>query len=261
MFLERLSTLGGMQIMNKSSLVVCALVFVAACVSCQQYGMAAEYTATAYFKVKLRAPTIIARAERDFSEKEYAIFKKTQPYFMKLRYVLAIVLRKPEITNIPDVKREMQEGDPIRWLDKQIRVSFPGRWQLMKVSCTRNDPEEARTLLQAVVDTYMAEIVEDERDSKKERLNELEKSCMSLEVELRKKKEVFIQLTSDIPDENEKAKPFRTTVDIQMLQLDMKTLEKAIDLLKMEMIRQKIELRARPRITQLGPIEKPLMPD
>ena len=261
MFLEYFSTLGGMQIMNKSSLVVCALVFVAACVSCQQNGIAAEYTATAYFKVELREPTIMARVERDFSEEEFTVFKKTQPYLLKSRFVLMAALRKPEVSEIPDFKTAKREGDLVQWLDKQIRVKFPGRGQLMAVSCTRNDPEEAQTLLKAVADAYMMEIVIDERDLKKERLNELEKFCMSLEMELRKQKEVFILLTPDIPDESKKAKPFRPTVDMQMLQLEMKTLGKAIDLLEMEMIRQRIELRARPRITQLGPIEKPLMPD
>ncbi len=245
---------------NKSSLVVCALVFVAACVSCQQNGIAAKYTATAYFKVQFQAPSIQPQA-LEFSIKEFEIYKRTQRQLLKSRFVLMAALRKPEVAKIPSVRAQLREGDAVRWLGELIKVEYPDDAEIMTVSCTRNNPNEAQTLLRAVVDAYMMEIVVDERYLKKERLNELERSCMSLDMELRKKKEVFILLTPDIPDENEKAKPFRTTVDMQMLQLEMKTLEKAIDLLEMEMIRQKIELRARPRITQLGPIEKPLMPD
>ena len=170
-------------------------------------------------------------------------------------------LRKPEVAKLPSVRAQLREGDAVRWLIEQIKVEFPGDAEIMTVSCTRNDPDEAQTLVKAVVDAYMVEIVNHEQDLRRERFSELERVLASYEQKLVTQKQTLRELTPDFPDGADKEKSRPPSVDMQMIQLEIKTLEKMVGEVRMELERQKIELRARPRVTQLGLVEKPLMPD
>ena len=76
-------------------------------------------------------------------------------------------LRKPEVKDIPIVQYKTQYGDPVDWLTGKLSVSFPGKAEFMMVSLSLEDPKEAKTLVKAVVDSYMTEVVnaENEREA------------------------------------------------------------------------------------------------
>ncbi len=46
-------------------------------------------------------------------------------------------------------------------------MSFPGDAEIMEVSLTADDPAEAATLVQAVVDAYLREVVNTDADRKR----------------------------------------------------------------------------------------------
>lgn len=246
--------------MNTRRWLIACVALMAFCTSVNA-AEAAKYTATAWLMVKSRPPVIHSQSQQPFSEKEFEIYKKTQMLLLKSQFVLMAALRKPGIVEIPDVDMARREGDALRWLGEQIKVTFPNDAEIMSVSCTRHNPDEAQTLVTAVVDAYMEEVVNAERDSRMQSISELERQCMSLENKLRTKMEIYIKLFPDIQDGKEKEKPFRPTVDMQMLQLEIKTLEKEVSQLQVELDRQRIEARAAPRITSLGAVLKPIMPD
>ena len=97
--------------------------------------------------------------------------------------------RKPEVKDIPIVQEKTLHSDPVEWLEGKLSVSFPGDAEIMEVSLTLDNPKEAQTLLKAVVDSYMNEVVYAETERERRRLDELEKICGDKEQQIRTKRE------------------------------------------------------------------------
>jgi hypothetical protein len=90
-------------------------------------------------------------------QQELEIYRNTQREWLKSAFVLVTALRKPEIGKLAVVQRE--KPNEIVWLQDHLEVSFPGNAEIMQVSLAADDPEEAATLLRAVVDAYLGETV------------------------------------------------------------------------------------------------------
>ena len=152
-------------------------------------GPGAKYTATGMLRISRQAPFIIFPPAHQDSEQEFATFKRTQEQLLKSRFVMLAALRKPDVAKLLDVQTVQHVGDAVRWLQSLVKVEFPGDAEIMTVSVTTGDPRESATLARAVVDAYFAEIVNAERDQKRQRLDELDRACVEKETELRSKRE------------------------------------------------------------------------
>jgi chromosome segregation ATPase len=73
----------------------------------------------------------------------------------------------------------------VRWLQKRLWVSFPGKAELMEVGIARHDPQEAVTLVNAVVEAYLHEVVNPEQDKKRLRLGEIDRAVTEKTAEVR----------------------------------------------------------------------------
>jgi hypothetical protein len=150
---------------------------------CSGDGLGAKYTATSSLRVSSEGPAILGQPVQH-SEKEYDLYKNTQRQLLKSRYVLLAALRKPEVVKLPAVQMETQKSDPVRWLEGVVKVEFPGDAEIMTVSVARSDPNEAVTLARAVVDAYLTEVVNAERDQKRQRLSELDRAYVEKKTEV-----------------------------------------------------------------------------
>ena len=117
---------------------------------------------------------------------------------MKSRFVMLAVLRKPEVAKLLDVQAVQHVADAVRWLQSLVKVEFPGDAEIMTVSVTTGDPHESTTLARAVVDAYFREVVEAERDQKRQRLNELDRAYVEKETEIRGKMEDLQKLAETL---------------------------------------------------------------
>ena len=103
----------------------------------------------------------LAGSRADLIPNLFDIYKDTQSQLLKSRFVLAAALRKPEIAALPSVKKH--EPDAIGWLSSELHVGFPGKAEIMEVSFTATDPQEAATLVNGVIKAYQTEVVDAER--------------------------------------------------------------------------------------------------
>ena len=159
------------------------------------FGMGKQYTATGYLRVSMAETPIAFKDDLTWTNVErFEIYKNTQRQLLLSRFVMISALRKPEVSAIPIIQKEQREGDPVQWLSDSLSVDFPGRAEMMTVSLTLPDPDQAQTLVSSVVDSYMSEVVNDERDRKRERYSELERVCASKEQDIRTKREVLKNL-------------------------------------------------------------------
>ncbi len=179
---------------------VIALLFVceATFTGCSERGCGSRYTATSSLRIGFTAPHILDQPAQQHSEKEYDLYKKTQQQLLKSRFVLMAALRKPEVAKLPSVQEETKQNDATRWLEGLVKIEFPGDSEIMKVSVSRSDPYEAVTLNRAVVDAYMTEVVNVEREQKRQRLGELNRAYTEKEADLREKQEDVRKLAEQL---------------------------------------------------------------
>ena len=97
----------------------------------------------------------------------------------------------------------------------------------MEVSVTRHDPQEATTLVRAVVDAYMKEVVESERDQKRGRLNELDRAIVEKETEIRGKREDLKKLAETLGTSDTETLNMTQKLALEMLSLYRQELAKA----------------------------------
>ena len=160
-----------------------------------------KYTSTAAFIVHFQPPTIAGgtvAAALEWHRDRFEIYRATQGQLLVSRVVLTAALRNPQVAKLPAVRRKVKSGDPVRWLKSRVCVTFPGNAEIMEASLTADDPEEAATLLRAVVQAYLNEIVNREEDKKRVRLSELDKAVSEQEQDIRTSRESLKKLAAEL---------------------------------------------------------------
>ena len=160
-----------------------------------------KYTATALLMVRFEPPTVAGVAPiaaQEWTRDRFEIYKATQQQLLGCRFVLSAALRKPAVAQLPAIRHSQRSGDPVRWLKSKLRVTFPGDAEIMEVSLTADDPNEAATLVQAVVDAYMQEAVNAEVDRKRLRLSELDRAVAEKEQDIRARREKLKKLATEL---------------------------------------------------------------
>lgn len=160
------------------------------------FGYGARYEAAAYLRVSMRQEQILpnTRAYVDLIN-EYEVFKNTQQQLVRSRFVLNNALKNPEVKAL---QLEKRERDPVGWLAEELIVRYPGRAEIMEVAMRSRNGKEAATLVQAVVDAYLQDIVNVESRQRRERLNDLDRVFNEKENEVRQVRTALKALAEDL---------------------------------------------------------------
>jgi polysaccharide biosynthesis transport protein len=136
------------------------------------------YTATAKLRLAAVEPSLLSGNAKKYSPDEFEIYKNTEKAMLTNRLVLNAALGQEEmagqekikIARIPELAAE---DDPVDWLSRNISVSFPDKSEIMKVSIATTKPANSVAIVQAVVNSYMKNVVEEERTRRDKRIAEL----------------------------------------------------------------------------------------
>jgi len=160
------------------------------------FGYGYRYEAAAYLRVSMRQEQILpnTRAYVDLIN-EYEVFKNTQQQLVRSRFVLNNALKNPEVRAL---QLEKRERDPVGWLAEELIVRYPGRAEIMEVAMRSRNGKEAATLVQAVVDAYLQDIVNVESRQRRERLNDLDRVFNEKEGEVRQVRTALKALAEDL---------------------------------------------------------------
>ena len=192
-----------------------------------------KYVATTYLRVAMQEKPIAFPVEGQAVDRDrFEIYKSTQQQLVMSRFVLMAALRRPEVAKLPSVQEAQKNGDAVNWLMSRLSVSFPGKAEIMEVSVRGNDPQEATILDRAVVDAYMKEVVESERDQKRGRLNELDRAFVEKETEIRHKREDLKQLAETLG-----------TSDTETVSMKQKLALEVLGIYRQELAKSQFELR------------------
>lgn len=130
----------------------------------------ARHVAKAMLHVASTQPNIIFPTQEVRSN--FDIYKQTQLRLLKGRSVLAAVLRDPEVKELKPVKEASRQGNPIAWLEREIQADYTG--EVLSISMGGDGPEGLATLVNAVAQSYLVEVVNVEARDRRKRFVQLQ---------------------------------------------------------------------------------------
>jgi capsular exopolysaccharide synthesis family protein len=111
----------------------------------------------------------------------FETYKGTQIQLLTSDGVLNAALRK-----VHDLEILKREEDPVRWLARSLRVETAS--EIIRVSLTTKDKNDAAILVQAVIEAYKTGVVDVERIRRTKHLNDLDNVLTEKETEVRRKR-------------------------------------------------------------------------
>jgi polysaccharide biosynthesis transport protein len=190
---------------------------------------------SAWLRVAMTEPSLISSGA-GFNAAEFRIFKQTQMELIRSGFVLTAALRRPEVRKL---NIEGQHQDPVGWLAQQIKVKSPENTEIVQISMTGKDPEQAVQLVNAVVDAYLAEFVDVNRNKQRQRLNELDRAYANAESKVRSKRNEVKQLAEQLGVSDNKSLSLKQQMILQGLgacqqqltrvQIDLRQAKAALD--------------------------------
>jgi capsular exopolysaccharide synthesis family protein len=157
--------------------VCCGLALAAvAAVAARQVLPAGKHTARAQLYVSATAPRVMFDTKDP--KAEFNNYLKSQMAMLKSRPLLKLALASPQMANLA-ILRGVE--NPIEWLEKLLQVDTGVSPEIMRVYLTGDRPDELITVVSAVTETYLQEVVNKEQKDRLDRLHQLEQSCKKYE--------------------------------------------------------------------------------
>jgi succinoglycan biosynthesis transport protein ExoP len=182
------------------------------------FGYGARYRAVALLTVSQIEDRVIENPVGANMPREFDIYKDTQQQIIKSRVVTQPALRDPNIAALAAVQRQRQRGrDPEAWLAEAIQVSFPGDAQWMEVSFTDESAVEAAKLVNAVVNAYMTDVVDAEKQERTAELQKLDDIYQVKSAEVRQQLSDVAKLAADLGTGDEQALRLMQQLAVQEL--------------------------------------------
>ncbi len=191
---------------------VFALASFVAIKSFAQVSAASGKTATA--QVHLRSEDLGVMKQVTISPADRETFRKTQYHMIKSHAVLGPTLRDPKVANLAAIK---SNPNALQWLHDNLVVSLTPESELIGISLTMPDKNDAIKIVNAVVAAYLERVVEYDHQTKITRLEQLRKLYNQYQDELRTKRASLRQLDGSVGNETRVGRDARRDLTLQDL--------------------------------------------
>jgi succinoglycan biosynthesis transport protein ExoP len=175
-------------------------------------------SATALFEVRREVPSVTGdQPGQSNSDGNYEILKKTQVALLKSRFVLTSALRDPSIGASPLF---WGVADHEAWLQDHLEVGYPQNGEILEIKLRgpKSQRPDLIVMVDAIAEAYKREVLGSETDRKLKQHDMLERSLQSLNAEIKRKFEDYIDIAKGMG---------RADGDIDPeMQIDMKRVER-----------------------------------
>ena len=154
-----------------------------------------NYEAEALVRVRRDKQVVLSQGLFGNDQRDYDTFKQTQSALMKSTFVINAAFRKPGIAQLPMIKAE---DDPSEWLAEHLRVSNPGDSEILSVILKGEDTDQIEKIVNAVVESYLQEIVQSEREADLERLDILKRESRNNMQNIKESQELISRLAQEV---------------------------------------------------------------
>ena len=147
-----------------------------------------RYEAVSWLRVRDKGGML----SRGRDNAEYESYKKTQLALLRSPFVLQGALRKPGMDDL-ETLREVGV-DPIGWLTHALQVTAPAESEVVQVRLRGKNPADIAKIVNAVVSSFLDDIVNKDRIERLGRRDALEKKFKENMAELRTRRETLNNL-------------------------------------------------------------------
>jgi polysaccharide biosynthesis transport protein len=151
------------------------------------------YEASSLLLIEPASPELFSPLKGGSGDGRSVTYLETQVSRISSARVLDQVVADPLVVNLPTIKKW---EDPRNDLRKRLMVGIEGDTNLIRVSLELADPNEAKTIVAAVVEHYMAHNTDYSRGANKELMNNLSKQLEKLASEINTKRAQLQQLVT-----------------------------------------------------------------
>ena len=185
------------------------------------------------------------KVTRVTNPKDYEIFQQTQVVMFKSQFVLTAALNRSDVAQTNAVIKN--QPDELMWLNEELKVAFPGDGQVLMVKYEGDEnPEEMKTIIDAVVASYLDEVVAKKRISRDESHRSMEGMHKQLVDELRGKIEKVQTLQKELGGMDSP----NATAELNMLIRDIGTINQQIAQARDELVELEVNRELQTRSTQ-----------
>ena len=141
----------------------------------------AKYESSAILKIQQYEQIIVFENAKQRST-EFLTYRDTQKGFIKSRGVLTAALRDPKVAECRTMRTV---GHPVEWLMKELKVDEQISPEFLKISLQGEYPEDLALVVNAVKESYLNEVVYNERNKRIENLRKAEESHRDVDQRVR----------------------------------------------------------------------------
>ncbi|QDU36102.1 Tyrosine-protein kinase YwqD [Maioricimonas rarisocia] len=209
------------------------LVLGAAAAATVWYVTPVTYTSYAELQFDL-TPFYFGDRETGEANGDLRSFKGTMMRLATYPFVLVAALREPGVHQCPTIR---EQRDPEAWLEDAIEVSAVGE-QFMRISLTGERPADLKTIVEAVTNAFVTQVVDQQLQDRRLKLTELKELLGREQTELDRQQSALRRLDKELA-------PNETQVDaMQQAKLDLRVeLRKQLGAVRLQIIEQEIILQ------------------
>jgi capsular exopolysaccharide synthesis family protein len=180
-------------------------------------------SATALFQVSNQQQSIAFDLNKQ--SQNFDILKKTQLALLRSYFVLNAAVRDPGIASLSIFAGQ---GDPVEWLQGNLRVDFPQQGEILSISLVGSPPEDLVRLVDAIAKAYRDEVIYEEKQRRLATRDLLARSLENLKKEIGRNWEDYIAIAREAGRPEADARDDQTDIllrDIYALQSRKSDLE------------------------------------
>ena len=203
----------------------------------------AQFTAYALLKISPGQVRVLPESGGQASGEELN-YQKTQVAIIKSRQVIKAALRNPAALQTELIRIQ---PDPVAWLEGEMQVAFVEGSDIARIALTGRIPADLATLVNAVKDAYLDEVVKGERNKQLVLYNEVEKISTSLEDKILTKRENLRKLAETLKTSDSAALTLKQKIALEeyaALQKELATISSQLRSLQTKLVVQKASVQS-----------------
>lgn len=127
---------------------------------------------------------------------ELEAYKKTNLSLMKSSGVVQAALRRPGIESLATLREA--GADQVGWIAKKLQILAPSDSEIVQVKLRGKNPDDVAKIINAVIDSFLEDVVNKDRTERLSRRDALEKKFKENQAELRSRRDTLSSLAKQL---------------------------------------------------------------
>lgn len=161
----------------------------------------AQYESTAVLKVHQYEQSLTNK-EFGSRDSEFLMYRDSQMAFLKSRPVLTSAMR---VEGVKESRILRDKRTPVDWLLEELDVNFGFSAEFIEITLSGEHPEDLATIVNAVKDVYLDEVVYNHQNERIQTLRTMESKFATLDKSVRKNQERIDRLAEELGTGDSKA--------------------------------------------------------